>query len=345
MKQILIASYSLIAAVSGAGFASGQEIMCYFARFGRAGILGIAVFAAVFALFSFAVMYTAGRIRAESFDSFLDIFPGKALRNIIKWSVGIFSFAVYAVMIAAAGGIGAMLTPFPPSLCALVCAACCALLLCRGAEGAFRLNGVFGIFLTAGIVTCCFYILRYREHHVFAQTAAAVSDSFIYSGYNLISLTPVMAVFGLKLKDPRCAAAVSVISAAAMFLMTSLMFALLSMYANRVELGEFPMLTLAFRQNKTVGTFYYVMIATAVITTLLSSGGSVAGAFRFDKRRMPIFMMTAAAYLISGAGFGRLVDTAYRFCGIAGGILTAVIVFFCIRASFMAGKEKLNQKI
>ena len=56
MKQIIIASYSFIAAVIGAGFASGQEIMCYFVRFGKLGFPGIVIFAAVFAVFSFSVM-------------------------------------------------------------------------------------------------------------------------------------------------------------------------------------------------------------------------------------------------------------------------------------------------
>lgn len=340
MKQIIIASYSFIAAVIGAGFASGQEIMCYFVRFGRLGFIGIAVFAAVFAVFSFSVMYSCKKLGILSFDEFLGIFPYRTLRNIIRYSIGVFAFAVYAVMISAAGGIGAMITPLPQRLCALICAVICALLLCRGADGVFSLNGILGVILTVGITACCMYILRYREHHAFSQTVSALSDSYIYSGYNLISLTPVMAVLGSRLSSRRAAATVSAISAAALFIMTALMYVILSIYANKVDLGEFPMLTLAYRQNRILGAFYYIMLAGAILTTLLSSGGSIAESFGFDKRPLPVFAATAAAYFLSGAGFEKLVNTAYRFCGIAGAVLLTIITIFCIRALFMAGKEK-----
>lgn len=340
LKQIIIASYSFIAAVIGAGFASGQEIMCYFVRFGKLGFPGIVIFAAVFAVFSFSVMCACKKLGILTFDGFLDIFPHSALRNTIKYSIGIFAFAVYAVMISAAGGIGAMITPLSQPLCALICAIFCALLLCRGADGVFNINGILGVILTVGIIACCMYILRYREHHAFSQAVSALSDSYIYSGYNLISLTPVMAVLGSRLGSGRAAAAVSGSSAAALFVMTALMYGILSIYAHKVDLGEFPMLTLAYRQNSALGAFYYVMLAGAILTTLLSSGGSIAESFGFDKKPLPVFAVTSIAYLLSGAGFGRLVNTAYRFCGIAGGFLLTIITIFCIRAIFKAEKEK-----
>ena len=340
MKMIIIASYSYIAAVIGAGFASGQEIMCYFVRFGRYGALGILCFAMIFAIFSFSVMYACKLLNISTFDSFLYIFPTGILRTIVKYSIGIFSFAVYAVMISAAGGIGAMVTPLSQPVCALICAFLCALLLCRGADGVFNINGILGVILTVGIIACCMYILRYREHHTFSQVTSAISDSYIYSGYNLISLTPVMAVLGARLGSGRAAAAVSTISAAALFIMTALMYTILSIYARKVDLGEFPMLTLAYRQNPILGAFYYIMLAGAILTTLLSSGGSITESFGFDKKPFPVFMVTAIAYLLSGAGFGRLVNTAYRFCGIAGAFLLTVITIFCIRAIITAVKEK-----
>lgn len=331
MKKIILASYSFIAAFIGAGFASGQEIICYFVSFGRYGFIGVILSAFVFTVFSYAVMSVCRRLEINSFEDFLGTIPHRSVRRILKPSIGLFAFAVYTVMLSAIGSAGARFTPLPPSVCALMAAAGCTLLFCRGTKGVFDLNGVIGVLLTAGIAACCMYMLRYREYHVFSQELRAVSNAYIYSGYNLISLTPVMAVIGGSLDTKHSPAAVSLIAGSALFVMTALMFGILSVYARKIDLGELPMLTLSLRQNSVLGGIYAVLLCGAIMTTLLSSGGSVIETFGIGRRPLVISAVSAAAYLLSGIGFSRLVDTAYRICGIAGAALVTLITIYCIK--------------
>lgn len=342
VKKIILASYSFIAAFIGAGFASGQEIMCYFVDFGRYGFIGVIISAVTFTIFSYAVMSMCSRLDIHDFEGFLSAIPHRPVKRLLKLSIGLFAFAVYTVMLSAIGSTGARFTPLSPALCSLLAAAGCTLLFCRGTKSVFDLNGIIGVLLTVGIAACCMYMLRYREYHVFSQELNAASNAYIYSGYNLISLTPVMAVMGGSLGSKRAPAAVSLISGSALFIMMSLMFGILSIYARKIDLGEFPMLTLAFRQNRIIGGIYAALLCGAIITTLLSSGGSIIESFRIHRSPLIIAAVSASAYLLSGIGFSRLVDTAYRICGIAGAVLVTLITVYCIKISF---QKKNKQKV
>lgn len=332
LKNIFIAAYAYIAALIGAGFASGQEILCYFNRFGRYGFYGIIIAALTFAVFAYIIFYTCVCIKAESFDDFLAIFPGKNTSRIFRFLTGLFSFAVFAVMLAAFGEICAYATGIPQKYSALAAAAVCAVLLCRGPDGIITLNGLIGIILAIGIAYCCFYILRYREFHVFSYGGEITGNALIYSGYNLITVIPVLAVTSRRLKSGADAAASSVISGMVFFILMSLIFCILAIYEGKVNLGEFPMLTMAYRQNKILGCFYGLLLGASIITTLLASAESVSETFAIRKKHIRAAAVTAIAYMLSGMGFGTLVDTAYRITGIIGFVICCIVSALCIKA-------------
>lgn len=328
MTNILIVSYSYIAALIGAGFATGQEILCYFITFGKYGLCGIAVSAAIFAVFAYFVLRICIKLRIHSFSSFLSLLGFRPAAQFIKLCTGSFSFTVYAVMLSACGTMLNMIFGIPIYAGSFICAVICAMLFCRSTEGVFDINGIIGIILTIGISVCCFYMLRYREYHVFSQSARAVGSGYIYSGYNIISVTPVLAVLSRRLKSRSDAAAVSITSGAAIFVLMLLIFSLLSIYHGKIYLGEFPMLTLAARQNKLFSYIYALLLTGAIISTMFSSGGSMIEIFALQNNRKSIWAASLCGYLLSLTGFSGLVNTAYRLFGLLGiavGILTAVI--------------------
>ena len=331
MKNIFIAAYAYIAALIGAGFASGQEILCYFNRFGSNGFYGVIIAALIFAVFSYIIFYACIRIDAASFDDFLAAFPGRHASRIFRCVTGIFSFAVFAVMLAAFGEICAYTIGIPQKIGALIAAAVCAVLLCRSPDGIITLNGIIGIVLAVGIAYCCFYILRYREFHVFSYSGKITGNAFIYSGYNLVTVLPVLAVTSRRLRGGTDAAASAIISGMVLFILMSLIFCILAMYDGKVNLGEFPMLTMAYRQNKILGFLYGLLLGASIITTLLASAASVSEAFALRKKHIKAAAAAAFAYMLSGAGFGTLVDTAYRVSGIIGSVICCIVSVLCIK--------------
>lgn len=331
MKNILICAYSFVAAIIGAGFASGQEILCYFSVFGKSGIAGVIISCIIFTVFTFAVYSFCIKKDIYSYGNFILNIPCTTLRKAIHILTGIFSFAVYSVMLAASGEIINTVSGLSCTHGALICTAICSVLFCRGSEKAFSLNGIIGIFMAIGIIVSCLYILRYREFHVFTQNTKIVTNSFTYAGYNLITTAPVLVSMSRKLKTQKEALTTSVISGFVLFIIMVLIFCILASYVNKINLGSFPMLTMALRQNELLGFIYGILLIMAIATTMISSGGSVCETFSLNGKPIKIWGVGFVAYFLSGFGFSELINSAYRICGIIGFILCICIIFFCLK--------------
>ncbi len=332
MKSIIIVSFSIIAALIGAGFASGREILSYFTVFGRYGIAGIIVTAISFFIFIYSVFSVCLRDNIRRYNDFLDLFKSQFAKLCVKVVTIAFALAVYGAMLSALAELLEGCFNIPQRFGALISTVLATVVFSFGTERVFTFNGVIGLFLVFLITVCLLYILRYREFHVFSARYIRPAESgLIYSGYNLVSLTPVLITLSSRLKSKTDITATAITTSVLSLLIMGLMFCLISMYANRIELGSMPMLTLARRQNDFFAILYSLVLSAAIITTLLSSGGGLIDALGIRKKPLQISAVSAVAFLLSGLGFSKMIDTAYRICGIAGFFVCFGIVFVCFR--------------
>lgn len=330
--NILIVAYSVMASIIGAGFASGQEILLYFVCFGRQGIIGVVITSIIFTLLVFTVLYTCIKNQYKSYDEFLSIFKSAGIRIFIKFVTLLFSFAVYGAMLSATGELLFDFFGIPQALGTLICAVGAIALFRASDNGIFTLNGFLGIILVILITVSALYMLSYREFHAFSPSfLPPVNSAFIYSGYNLISLIPVLVTLSQKLKTRSDALSASFCVGGASVIIMGLIFCLISIYAGKINLGELPMITLARRQNMIFATFYGFVLACAIITTLISSGGGLFNALMIRKKTLHISLITMLAYFLSGIGFSNIINTAYRLCGIFGIMVCAITVFSALK--------------
>lgn len=330
MINVLLVSYSVIAALIGAGFASGQEILLYFSCFGKYGIIGVCVTVVSFGIFSYAVLNACYRYKYTNFDSFLGIFKSQIIRIFVKAITILFSFAVYGAMLSAAGEMIYEFFGCSKAIATLLCTICAVLLFMLADEKVFTLNGILGIALVIAITFSVLYMLCYREYHAFSPIyTKSVNSGLIYSGYNLVSMTPVFVALSKKLNSKTDCISVSFCISIMSAIIMALIFGLISIYANKIDLGELPMLTLAKRQNTGFASLYATILTVAIVTTLISSGGALCNALRIRKKLLPISLVSSGAYLFSGFGFSTVINTAYRLCGIGGFIACLAIVFAC----------------
>lgn len=332
MKSVIIVSYSVIAALIGAGFASGQEILCYFASFGRFGILGLLLFSFLLSSFAYTILRHCIAEKTYTYDSFLQIFTSKRSRLITKAVTLAFSVAVYGAMLSACGELFFSITGIAPHITAFIFAIASTAVLSIGSDNLFTLNAALGVCLVMLIVFSSIYMLSYREYHAFSpQISTAVESGAVYAGYNLVSLVPVLAVLSRRLHSKTDAAASAAIIGFASFFVMLLIYLLLSIYYGKITLGELPMLTLAMRQGPFFAALYSFILLCAIITTLLSSGSSCCEILRIQKNPIFISLLSAAAYTFSGMGFSRLINTAYRFCGIIGFFVCTATIYSCVK--------------
>lgn len=320
--NVLFVAYSYIAALVGAGFASGQEILSFFVVHGKWGAAAIAVASLIFGLYAYFIIDTCRNIPGNSYDSFINSLYKEKTAKLVYLITFIFTCAVYCVMIACIGEMTILLFNKPALTGQLILSIFCAVTLLCGSDFTLKFNGVLGMFITIAIISCTIYILRFREHQVFANQIKAVVSGGAYAGYNMLGSAVVLAGLSKTIKSRREAALVGIISSAAIFFMMLLIWALLSLYYKYINLGEIPMLTMALRQNKTITHIYSIVLLTAVATTAVSSAFSIChmtkGLFDVKKTVILIFL---GGMCLSRFGFSSLINTVYRLCGYMGIII------------------------
>lgn len=333
IRGITGVSCGYIAAVIGAGFASGQEIISFFVKYGKISIIGIVIACLMFSLFSCAVLCTCVKYNVHNYIEFLDVvFRGRLIKNIVKILTFVFAVMSVCVMTACAAELGESQLGIRRVYGALIFTIVCGVIFFMGGRKILGINSALGAVIIFGIIFSCLFILRYREHQVFADKMPVVVSGFSYAGYNLITAGTVLSGMSRCLKSRAEAVISSAVSGFVLLLMIMLIACVLGIYYGKINLGEIPMLTMAARQNKILGTFYGAMLMFAVLTTNISNGfGVIDMASGKLPERGIVILLLAIGFSVSSVGFSALVDTAYRLCGYAGIVIVFVIIVKSLR--------------
>lgn len=340
--NVLAVSGGYIAALIGAGFASGQEIVSFFLKYGKFSIAGIFIACLLFGLFSYAVLASCTERGFSTYASLIEtVFKGK-YPSIIEYVTVIFALMSVCVMTACAGEMGTVLFGVSKIIGAAVFTAVCGIIFFLDAEKIMGINSFLGGVIIFGIIFSCFYILRFREHQTFLNEASMVVSGVTYAGYNLITAGSILCGMSVFIKNRREAMLSSAVSGVVLFIMITLIWGVLGIYYGKINLGEVPMLTMALRQNNLLGIFYGLMLIFAVLTTGVSNGFCVIDTMQNKiGRGKAVFLVLLCGFCFSGAGFANLINTAYRLCGYVGmAVVFAVIYNFFEKDDKSSKKEK-----
>lgn len=343
MINVLIVSFSYVAALVGAGFASGQEIISFFVKYGKTSILGLVIASVAFGLMATAITAWCVEEKEFEYSGFLDKCMGKKANIATQIITLVFGLAVFCAMASGCGEMGYALFGIDVRWGILaICLVCCIAFI-LGTDGAMEINAVLGAGIVVGIISICLYILTYREHQTFSLARSVVS-SLSYSGYNLITAPCVLVPLSARLRNKTEAVYTGLVSGCTMFVMMLLMWLILSIYYGEINLGEIPMLTMAMRQNRAITVIYSVLLLLALLSTAISNG---IGCINILKSCTGFF--TAACIVLgcglffARAGFGNLIDKVYRICGYAG-VFPVVYILIKILNFFKKHRKSLKNR-
>ena len=339
--NIILAAYSYIAAIVGAGFASGQEILSFFVVYGKSGLLGIFLSCIIFSVYAYVIIEGGRACSSSDYSSFLKNTAPKGFDKIFSAITLVFLCGVYSAMLACIGEMTRLLFGIDPMWGRLILSFICCILIISGKEASLRTNAILGVIIAVGIISSAIYMLRYREHQTFFTTLRSGASALAYSGYNLLGAGVVLVGFADKIKSKAESAAVGIVSGCTLFVMMLLVWALLSLYYRYISLGEIPMLTMALRQNTFVAYVYSVMLVLAILTTAVASGTGICD---MTKNKIPstkcAILVMCCGMCISSAGFSHIINVVYRICGYIGIVINLLIVFICIKRN----REKERNK-
>lgn len=346
-KNILAVTGVYIATVIGAGFASGQEILSFFARYGAKSIISVIAAGAFFGLFAFLILNRVRMDKMDTFDAYLQKIMGRRCAGIVDKVIVCFMLVVFCVMAAGSGASIAQLLGVSEKLGAFLMCGACFVVFAFNLKGVMAVNSFLAPVIILGTVVICFYILRFRETAVFANGVRGLWDNWVVAGASYVSyniLTAAVILVGMRrfVSSRADAAKIGVLSGACLGCIMLLIWVVIKIYYGKIDLGEVPMLTLVLRQGRGLAVAYTIVLFLAMLTTAVSNGYGIVMRLVHLDRRFAALLVCMTGFAGAAVGFSTLVEKLYRLCGYIGFVLIACVLWDGVRQVCNVKKNRKN---
>ena len=331
-KNIAKTACVYVGIIFGAGFASGQEHITFFLRYGPWGAAGVVLAAAAMALCGWAVLDICVRRRVASYKDFMALVFGPRLGSVLDIVTGMFIFVVFSAMLAGTGALGQQLIGINFTAGVVIVAILTLAVLLFDLKGMVRLNILISPILVLGALAMGLLAIFSAHTPAFAirsHISFWPASALIYAAYNMITAAAVLSALP-GLVTTRRQAKWGAITGGAVLGIIGLVLCL-AMFGNlaAVQNVQLPMLALAANHGDTIEAAYGLLLFLAIFTTAVTSGFSLTGwlAARTGLPNLRIkIALTALGIAAAHAGFSTIVENAYGFFGFLGLFVMVVIV-------------------
>jgi len=331
--QVFRVATTYVGTVVGAGFASGQETLRFFAAYGRSGLVGVLLATVLFCLFGVMVMELGRRLRAETHREILHHVCGPQVGRIMDGTVTLFLGITLTVMIAGGGAVFSQQLGAPYALGTLITAVLAGATILAGMRGIMAANTVVVPLLTGAVVLLVASSLHYHGlgptlSHLAPTPALAPARSWwmaalLYVGYNLVLSISVLGPLGAEVNDRRVTTWGGAVGGLALGLMAAGMTLTISAHLPDAAM-EIPMLYLTRFHSGAVQWFYALVLWAEIYTTAVACAYGFAGRLgRSWRYREAAVATVCLALLGSGFGFSRLLAVFYPLFGLVALVVLA----------------------
>ncbi|GLX68156.1 YkvI family membrane protein [Paenibacillus glycanilyticus] len=323
-KVLQIAS-TYIGTIVGAGFATGQEILQFFTRFGYWGTLTIAVATALFIWLGGKMMLIASDIGAKSYEDLNIALFGDRYGKWISHFMLVVLLGVTAVMLAGAGTIFYENWNISYQSGLIITVAACYFLLRKGMKAILTVNAIvvpIMLLFTVFIMVDTFqtpesgrFLTISSDHSVFAAWASP----FLYTAFNLSMAQAVLVPLGAEIKDRATIKLGSWIGGVGIGFMLLAGHIALSVHMPGIQQYAIPMGGIAKQLGSVVQYIYIFLIFAEIFTTLIADiyGLTLQLQERLKWSRSLLTLgVLVFCYIASQIGFGTLLSTLYPIFGL-----------------------------
>lgn len=336
----------------GAGFASGQEILQYFAFFGPASFVAIALAALLFYYFALLILRWGYEVGAESYREVVHRTGGRLVGFTVDAVITFFLFGSFTAMLAGTGSSLNQQLGLAPVYGALLMAALSMSTVLFGLGGIVSALSFLVPIMFIGILTMTVFVVilfpgGMADVQYLAQPWAAVLpywplSAVTYVSYNLIVAVALLAPMG------NMAQSRDDIEKGALLGSMGLGLGMLAIDLILLTVPQsfgytIPMNYVANLLSPLAGSAYTLILLAAIYSTAVGglygfcSRLSVPNTFNF---RMLVFSVSAAGTAASLIGFTKLVRYLYAGVGVAGFLLLAGLAYTHLRHLFDRGHTR-----
>ena len=325
-----------IAFVIGSGFASGQEIVQFYAVFGRGGLGAIAISAVLLSWVGGSLMAAGCQMRQCLPTRPYRLFCGKPLGIVFEWLTSIYLFCTLVVMYSGAGVALQEYYALPHLWGSLFMAVLVFVTYAGGFRRLTDIVGRIGPIIIAFTLAVAVGTLWRTGIHIAENIQAAKaapnwwSSGILYAAYNVFGAIPFLMALGSGAASRKKAAAGGIVGG------LSLMGTVLCMDLALLSGGDMhytvPTLQLAHELAGWMGVLYSLILLCGIYSTAAPMLWTVCGNMaRQGDGKWPAALLSAAALALAQLPFDRLVALIYPCTGYMGLLLLVCLAVWQLR--------------
>lgn len=314
MKKGITISLILMGAFIGVGFASGKELVTFFARFGEFAIFLALIAGLFFGLIVWLKIKTENSYNkiGKLFDSFFVVC----------------SFIVVSAMLAGIIEINKNFG-FKNYILSVILILVCLILVSIGVKSIEKINTVF--IPTIIITIILIAVLQIRQNNLNlnknlitisanANKLQAIGFMLLYVGMNILTISPVLDLVKTKLTTNKEKNVCCVCFGLFIALLLVVCVAMLVVAKNFDS--SMPLLAIALNVSVVIGSFYKILITMGLVTTLISSAivvkEKIMNMFNISNNFIASMLLFIAGFSVGLIGFANIINIIYPLIGIVG---------------------------
>jgi uncharacterized membrane protein YkvI len=312
---------TILGAVIGAGFASGQEVMQFFVILGNHAAWAMIEATLCFLFFALFLTRLCLNGQVTDYQGLLVAMGGRRAANVFRHVFAFFLWIGLTVMIAGSATLLSDLFSLPRLLTALPTALLIYIVSRRKAQGLAKANGLL---MPCLIFLILFFLLRSLGVHAVAPALPAQASvnwfwsGLLYVAFNSAILLVVIPPLIAQIDSPKqaCVGTAAGIGLLCILLVTVIL--LLRRYQGVCAGAEVPMLSVAEYLVPSLPFLYAIPLWIALATTAFADAMGLDSYLeeQLRHRSHPTFIvLLALAVGCAQAGFARLVGLLYPLMG------------------------------
>lgn len=343
-KKTITIMLAYVGVLTGAGLASGQELMQYFVSLGLSGIVGIGVVAILHMLIGGLLLQLGSHYLANDHSEVFDEITNKFISKFMDISLILTCFIIGFVMIAGAGSNLNQAFGAPRWLGAVICTG---LIIGVGMLDFSKVSKVIGSFtpliviftLLASIYTFTNYKVDWQAVNQLAKSLPSNFDSVSltvinYFGMCIMTAVSMALVLGGDELNTGEAGIGGLVGGLLVGILGILIVLTLLIRIDEIKNLDIPMLYVIEDINPILGTLMALVIFGMIFNTAISLFYALSRRFSYgDEKRFRVLLVgiTLLGFALSFAGFKKLVAIFYPLIGYAGMVMFVVLVFAYFR--------------
>ena len=318
--------FTIIGAIIGAGFASGQEIYLFFYRFGTNGLIGIVLCNILMATIIYKTLNLTYSDNIETYKEFLEnIYSNNIkLSKITNILINIFLCITFFIMIAGFGTYLAQSFKINSIIGSSILAIISYIVFLRNIENFAKINNIIILILIIVILIIgienIIKLKGVQNNSILDSSSYWILQAILYASYNLILVEPALINLKKFLKSKKQIILISIAVGIIMSILAILEFFLLKNVDINFKNLEMPLVYVVEHNFSRLKYIYGIIILIAIFTTAVSVGFGFLNNINTENKSFPQLakILCMSSVLISPIGFANLVNYLFPLFGFIG---------------------------